>query len=425
MRHSLRPVVLLLLLGAAALPAEERQVHRLRLEGPIGPMTADVVDRAVTGAELGNAVCLVIEMDTPGGLDTAMRRIVKRILSADVPVVVYVSPGGSRAASAGAFIAIAGHVAAMAPGTNIGAAHPVQIGGAIADSTTSEKATNDAAAYIRALAKKRGRNPDWAEEAVRESASITAEEALAKDVIDLVVAGLPALLDSLDGRHVEVLSGDRRLETRGAVIIDIEMGLRERVLSRLSDPNIAYILMVLGVYGLMFELYNPGSIFPGVVGAVCLILALYALQTLPVNYAGLLLIVLGIVLFILEVKITSYGALTMGGIVCMTLGSTMLFDTPGALIRISWTVITPAVLATALFFAFAIGMGIRAQRAAPCGGLDDLVGKKGIARTDIGSDGTVFVAGEYWQARCDGHIPSGEGVEVIGVSGSAVDVRPV
>ncbi|MDP6779318.1 MAG: ATP-dependent Clp protease proteolytic subunit, partial [Candidatus Latescibacteria bacterium] len=233
MRYHLALAILLLALGTTAAADNEGQVRRLRLDGPIGPMTADVVDRAVAEAEETGSACLVIEVDTPGGLDTAMRQIVKRILSADVPVVVYVSPGGSRAASAGAFIAIAAHVAAMAPGTNIGAAHPVQIGGAIADSTMSDKATNDAAAYIRALAKKRGRNPDWAEEAVRESASITAEEALAENVVDLVAPTLQALVDSLDGREVEVLSGQRRIETRGRAIIDIEMRLRERVLSRL------------------------------------------------------------------------------------------------------------------------------------------------------------------------------------------------
>ncbi len=399
---------------------EERHLCRMRLDGPIGPMTADLIARAVEQAEDEGAVCLVVEMDTPGGLDMAMRHIVKRILSADVPVVVYVSPSGSRAASAGAFIAIAAHVAAMAPGTNIGAAHPVQIGGAISDTTVAEKATNDAAAYIRTLAQKRDRNPDWAEKAVRESASITAQEALRAEVIDLVAPSFSALLDSLDGREVEVLSGSRQIHTEGAHVVEIEMSLRDRLLSKISDPNIAYILMMLGMYGIMFELYNPGSVLPGVVGGICLILAFYAFQTLPVNYAGLLLILLGIVLFILEIKVPSYGILTIGGIIALVLGSTMLFDTPGSLVRISWSVIAPTVGVTALFFAFAVGMGIRAQKAAPY--LDDLIGQTGISRTDINADGTVFVAGEYWQACCDGHIESGTRIRILDKDGSRLTV---
>ncbi len=408
------------LLWGQAFADEERRLCRMRLDGPIGPMTADLIARAVEQAEAKGAVCLVVEMDTPGGLDMAMRRIVKRILSADVPVVVYVSPPGSRAASAGAFITLAAHVAAMAPGTNIGAAHPVQIMGAVSDTTVAEKATNDAAAYIRALAQKRGRNPDWAEKAVRESASITETEALNAEVIDLVAPSFSALVDSLNNREVEVLSGSRRIHTEDARVVDIEMSLRERLLSRLSDPNIAYILMMLGMYGIMFELYNPGSVLPGVIGGICLILAFYAFQTLPVNYAGLLLILLATVLFILEIKVPSYGILTIGGIVALVLGSTMLFDSPGSLVRISWSVIAPTVVATTLFFAFAVGMGIRAQKTSPY--LDDLVGQTGVARTDINADGTVFVAGEYWQACCDRHIESGTRVRILGVDGSTLTV---
>ena len=299
----------------------------------------------------------------------------------------------------------------------------MQVGGAISDSTMADKATNDTAAYIRSLAEKRGRNAEWAETAVRQSISITAREALEQNVIDLMAPTVAALLDSIDGRQVEVLSATRILETAGARIVTIEMGLRERFLSRISDPNIAYILMILGVYGIMFELYNPGSVLPGVIGGICLILAFYSFQTLPVNFAGLLLIVLGAILFILEIKVPSYGVLAIGGIVAMALGSTMLFDTPGSIFRVSWSMIAPAVLATALFFAFAMGMGIRAQRIRPKGDLDEIVGMAGKARTDVGSDGTVFVVGEYWQARSEEPVQAGTTVQIICLDGNTLVVR--
>ena len=423
MKCLIYPIATVSVLLLSGMAAAEHPLYRMRLDGPIGPTTAEFFDKTIEQAEAENAVCLVVEMDTPGGLDAAMRRIVKRILSADLPVVVYVSPSGSRAASAGAFIATAAHVAAMAPGTNIGAAHPVQLGGGMPDTTMSAKVENDAAAYIRSLAEKRGRNPDWAEKAVRESASITAREALEQQVIDIVTPSFPALLDSLDGRRAEVLTGNRQIQTKDIRLVEIEMGLRERLLSKISDPNIAYILMLLGMYGLLFEIYNPGSLFPGILGGICIILAFYALQTLPVNYAGLLLILLGIVFFVLEVKVPSYGLLTIGGIVSMALGSTMLFDTPDQFLRVSWTVIAPAVGATALFFGFAVGMGIRAQRLNPKGGLDDLVGQIGVARTEIGTEGTAFVVGEYWQASCEGRIESGKPVQVVEIAGNRLKVK--
>ena len=415
--------ICLLFLTLCSTALADGDVFHVRLEGPIGPMTAEFVDGTLSRAESEAAACLIVEMDTPGGLDLAMRRIVKRVLAAEVPVVVYVSPSGSRAASAGVFITLAAHVAAMAPGTNIGAAHPVQLGGAIPDTTVAAKATNDAAAYIRSLAGKRGRNATWAERSVRDSESITEREALEQNVIDLVAPTVEALLDSLHGREVEVLSGSMSISTESADIIEIRMGLRDRLLAKLSDPNIAYILMILGIYGLMFELYNPGAILPGIVGGICILLAFFAFQTLPVNYAGLLLILLSIVFFVLEVKVTSYGALTIGGIVAMLLGSAMLFDAPGNLVRVSWTVIAPAVLVTVLFFGFAITMGLRAQKRAPLGGPEELIGQSASARTDINDDGTVFVAGEYWQAVCDGHIPKDSSVVVVEVRGKKLKVK--
>jgi len=424
MRH-LPALAAFALAGLLSVPAAGRPtVVRARLDGAIGPSTAEFVGRVLDEAEAVGATCVVLEMDTPGGLDAAMRRMVKRILGAGVPVVGYVSPPGSRAASAGAFLIQSAHIAAMAPGTNIGAAHPVQMGGAIPDTTLAAKAVNDAAAYIRSLAERRGRNADWAERAVRESISITAREAAEEHVVDLVAPTFAALLDSLDGREVETVSDVHRLLTAEAEVVDVAMGIRESLLSRISDPNVAYILMILGIYGLMFEFYSPGAIVPGVVGSICLVLAFYAFQALPVNYAGLLLVLLSVVLFILEIKVTSYGVLSIGGVVALVLGSTMLYRSPGNILRVSWGAIVPAAAASVLFFAFAVSMGVRAQGLRPRGGADELVGQTGVARTDLGADGTVFVCGEYWQATSSVPVRAGQEVRVAAVEGSHLRVDP-
>lgn len=417
-------VSLLCLLALPAVCPAERQARLVEVEGPIGPVVAEFLVDAVRRATLEKSECLIVQLDTPGGLDASMRTIIKEMLASEVPVVVYVAPAGSRAASAGALITIAAHVAAMAPGTNIGAAHPVSIGGQI-DSTTAGKVTNDAAAYIRSIAERRGRNVQWAEDAVRKSVSATEQEALKLRIIDLVCPTLSALVDSLNGRKVEVASGPKLLSTKGLKIARMRMGMRERFLATLSDPNIAYILMILGFYGLLFEIYNPGSVLPGVVGSICIILAFFSFQTLSVNYAGLILILLGIVMFILEVKIVSHGALTLGGIVAMVLGSTMLFESPEPFLRVSWLVIIPAVLGSAAFILFAVGLGLQAQRRRPVTGVNDLVGKVGVARTEVHEKGMVFVAGEYWSATSETPIESGAEVRVRAVNGPVLTVEKV
>ncbi len=399
------------------------QVNVCKVEGVIGPVCSEFIVEAIREAVADSAICLIIELDTPGGLDTSMRDIIKEIMASEVPVVVYVSPSGSRAASAGAFVTLAAHVAAMAPGTNIGAAHPVAFGGGKIDSTMVEKITNDAAAYIKTVAEKRGRNTDWAEKAVRKSVSATEKEALELGVIDLVCRDIPALLDSLDGRRVSLPSGERVLQTRNAVIKEISMGFRERVLSAISDPNIAYILMILGMYGLIFELSNPGAYFPGVVGGICLILAFFAFQTLSVNYAGVLLILFAVILFIAEIMTPTYGVLTAGGAIAMVLGSTMLFDDASVpFLKVSWTVILPVVAATVLFFLFAVGMGLKAQRRKSSTGIPDLIGRVGEARTDIVGKGTVFISGEHWRAVSDEPIKAGEHVRVVSMDHLVVKV---
>ncbi|KPJ48372.1 serine protease, partial [candidate division TA06 bacterium DG_26] len=371
-------MALILLSLLSVIAAQQAPVDLAVVDGAIGPMSARFIEEAIAGSERDGAQLLIIELDTPGGLDVAMRDIIKKIFESDVPVCVYVSPPGARAASAGVFITMAAHVAAMAPGTNLGAAHPVMIGGE-ADEELAKKITNDAAAYIKGIAEKRGRNSEWADASVRESASITGEDAVRQNVVDLVASSLDELLRLLDGREVDVDGRTVVLKTAGAPVNRIEMGFRDRLLSRISDPNVAYILMLLGIFGLFFELQSPGTILPGVVGVICLVLAFFAFQTLPINYAGLILIVFGVILFVLESQITSYGLLTVGGVISMLLGSFMLVRVTPPVWKISWKVIIPSVVVTALFFLFAIGMAIRAQRRKPTTGMKGIIGEIGVA----------------------------------------------
>jgi membrane-bound serine protease (ClpP class) len=396
----------------------------IKAAGVVNPVMAEFIEKSIDEAVLAKADLFVIQLDTPGGLDTSMRSIVKKIISSEVPVAVHVSPSGARAASAGVFITIAAHIAAMSPGTNIGAAHPVGVGGKI-DETMAEKAVNDAAAYIRSLAEKRGRNADWAEEAVRKSVSVTEAEALDLNVIDLVSPDMNALLKDVDGRVVQTEQGERVLSVRDTAVTYLDMNLRHKILNVLSDPNIAYLLMLLGFYGIFFELTNPGAIFPGVLGAISLIIAFYSFQTLPVNYAGLLLILLGIVLFVLEIKVTSFGMLTIGGLASLTLGSLMLFESPLPFLRLSLKVILPAVIITTLFFSLTVWLAIRAYRRKPATGPEGLVGSVGEARTDIHEEGMVFVHGELWRAWSDEEIKAGQKVEVVEVEKLKVKVKPV
>ncbi len=400
-KHRRRAVLTLVLLGCIfSLPvfSEEPRVTVARYEGVINPVAAEFIGSAIAMSEKARVEALVIELDTPGGLDTSMRLIIKAMNASEVPVVVYVSPSGGRAASAGVFITMAAHIAAMAPGTNIGAAHPVAMGGGQMDEVMKAKVENDAAAYIRSIAEKYGRNADWAEKAVRESVSVTEKEAVELNVVDLVAEDIPSLLAQIHGREVVSGTGKHSLNTQDAAVERIEMGLRFRVLNALSDPNIAYILMLLGIYGLIFELSNPGAILPGVVGAICLILAFYAFQTLPINYAGLLLILLGLIMFIAEIKVPSYGLLTVGGVISMVLGSIMLMKADAPFLRISWAVIIPSVLTTTLFFVFVVGMALRAQRPTPVTGAEGLIGMSVVAQTDLSPHGQVMLQGEIWDA---------------------------
>lgn len=396
-----------------------------RWEGTINPVTTSYISRLLDEASERSADALLIELETPGGLDTAMREIIKAFLASDLPVIVYVHPSGARAASAGVFITMAAHIAAMTPGTNIGAAHPVAIGGQM-DSTMVEKVENDAAAYARGLAKLRNRNEEWAEEAVRRSVSVTAEEAVEQNIVDLTAKSVEELLEAVHGWTVDLPDGEYTLNTAGATIESIPINRREKLLGMLADPNIAYIFMMLGIYGLIFELQSPGAILPGVVGVICLILAFMSFQTLPLNVAGLALILFSIVLFILEIKVPSYGILTIGGIVSMLLGSLMLFDTVDPVMRVSLEIIISAVVVTALFFGFAIGMAIRAQRRRVTTGSEGLPGEIGEAHTTLDPSGTVVVHGEFWNADSSTGeaIEAGTSVEVLKVAGLRMLVRP-
>jgi membrane-bound serine protease (ClpP class) len=419
------------LIAVVALPgaahAAERVALVVELDGAINPVATEFIRESIARAEKEEAACLILELDTPGGLYKSTHVICKAILASRVPFITYVAPAGARATSAGVFITYASHLAAMHPASAIGAAHPVNLTGGQADSTMSEKAENDAVAFIRSLAARHGRNADWAEEAVRKSRSITAEEALKIQVVDLMVEDIPGLIAAIDGRKVRMEHGDEEIHSAGAEVVRLQMNWRHRILDHVSDPNVAYVLMTLGMLGMLFELYNPGTLLPGIMGSIFLILAFYGLHTLPINYAGLLLILVAIVLFVLEVKVTSYGMLTIGGIVAMLFGSLMLIDIDPSIeadfLRIRLGVIIPAVAATALFFAFAVAKGILAQRRQPAGGLSGLVGETGVARTAIepGAEGRVLVHGELWTAESDEPIRAGERVQVL--SGEGLRLR--
>jgi len=416
--------ILLTLLSATSLAGEKPTgvVLVAEVNGVINPVSAEYLDKAIAKANEEGARALVIMLDTPGGLDTSMRIMVKAIIGSQTPVVTYVSPSGARAASAGVFITMASPVAAMAPGTNIGAAHPVNMGGGEMDKAMSAKVENDSAAYIKSLAGKYGRNADWAEQAVRKSVSISAEEALKLGVVDLIAVNMDDLLIKLDGRKVDTGYGQVTLTTKGAKVERFDMGARLKLLSAISDPNIAYILMMIGILGIFFEMSNPGLIFPGVVGGMSLILAFYSLQTLPVNYAGLLLILLGIVFFIAEIKVTSYGLLGVAGVISLTLGSIMLIDSTGPYMRVSLKLILPVVATLSGFFVILIRVALRAHRAKVTTGAEGMIGETGEARSDIDPEGSVFLAGTHWTAYSDGPIKSGEKVTVLKVDGLKLKV---
>lgn len=411
------------LLGPGWLARAER-VELIQLTGAIGPATASYVTRAIKHTTAENAECLVIQLDTPGGLLDSTKEIVQALYASPVPTVAYVAPAGATASSAGCFITLAADVAAMAPNTSIGAAHPVSMGGGgevEPDSVMKQKLENFATSFIESIAAKRKRNVEWAKSAVRESASITAEQALEKKVIDLIAQTVPDLLKQLDGRAVN----GRKLHTAAAQVVEVPMLAREKVFQVIWRPEVLFILMLVAIYGIIGELSNPGAILPGVAGVIALILALYMAAILPVNIAGLALIVLAIGLFIADVFAPTHGVLTAGGIISFFLGALMLFDRSEPGFRLSLAYIIPATVMTAAFFIFVVGAGLRAQYLPVKAGRETMLGKTAPALDPIGPQGgKVFVEGEYWNAVSDAPIEAGQVVEIIGIDGLTLKVKP-
>ena len=399
------------------------EVHTIKIQGAITPPTASFIVESISKAEKDGSEALLILMDTPGGLDTSMREIVQGIMESNIPVIVYVYPSGARAASAGSVILLASHIAALAPGTNAGAAHPVSIGQEKADKVMMEKVTNDAEAYVRSIAKQRGRNEDWAAKSVKESASITATDAVEEKVADFVAASIDELLTKIDGKVVETKKGKVVLRTKGKKTAEVAMPFKYKFLSYISDPNVAYILMMIGIYGILFEIYSPGAIFPGVVGGISIILALYSFQTLPISYAGLALILLGVIFFILELKVVSYGALGIAGVISLVIGSIMLIDLPSGILSISYTTIIIVAVLTGVFFFGVLSYAIKAQLSKVKTGREGLVGEEGVAQTDVFHGGKVFVHGEIWNGESGEPIHEGEKVIVTAVEGLVVRVK--
>ncbi len=400
----------------------------MKMKGPIGPVTDTYFKRALNEAKANDAMCLVVEMDTPGGLMDSMKDIMQKIINSEIPVVVYVSPGGASATSAGVFITLSAHVAAMAPNTNIGAAHPVMIGENGEQQMSKEmkeKITNDSVALIKTTADKKGRNMEWAEKAVRESVSATEKEALQLKVVDLVAANLTELLKSIDGLKIETVKGTVFLKTSGAIIKEIPMSITEKFLNVLSNPNVAYILIILGTYGLIYELASPMSIFPGVVGGICIILAFFALGTLPVNYAGLALLVFAFILFIIDIKAPTHGILTAGGIISMILGSIFLFNSDLPFYQVSWSIILGVVGTTTVFFVFIITTVLRSHKKKVTTGVEGLAGQKGIVKNPLEPKGQIMLDGALWRAVTAGrYVKEGEEVVVKKVEGLTVYVEP-
>lgn len=398
----------------------------VRLDSIVHPVAAEHLVEALKAADRDGAAALVVELSTPGGLLTSTRTMTEAMLAAATPVVVWVYPDGAQAASAGFFLLMASDFAAMAPATNTGAAHPVGGAGETIEGVMGDKVEHDAAATIRALAERRGRNVETAEKAVRESISFTAQEALAAHLIEVVAPDLSSLVAALDGREFEKPQGrQRRLALAGAVVERVEMSSFRRLLSTLIHPNLAYLLMSIGMLGLYFELSHPGAVLPGVVGGICLLLGLYAMSILPVDFAGVALILLALALFLAEIKVTSYGLLTLGGIVSLVLGSLMLFKSADPALRASFALVVPVAVAFAALAIFLARLAFRAQSRRPVTGSDGLVGAHAVARTALAPEGKVFVQGEWWHAISEAEVPAGAEVEVTGMDGLTLHVRPL
>jgi membrane-bound serine protease (ClpP class) len=408
-------------LGAASSFAQNKIVI-LQVSGSINPGVADYIAGGIEKAEELEAVAVVIELDTPGGLVDSMRKIVMAQLACGLPVVVFVSPGGARAASAGVFITLAADIAAMAPGTNIGAAHPVGSGGQNIDGPMSEKIVNDMVAFGKSIAKKQGRNMEWIEKAIRESDAITEAEALKMGIIDLTADSMDDLVKKINKRKVP---GKGILDLDKVEIIYLDEGIKIKILKTIADPNIAYILLMIGLAGLYFELSTPGAVFPGVIGGICLVLAFYSFQTLPVNYAGILLICLAVIFLILEIKIASYGLLTLAGIISLVLGSLMLFEEglPYGL-EISWKVLAPTIFLVCGFFIAVTVLVVKAQKAKPLTGISGMIGEIAVAKTDLNPGGKVIVHGELWNALSHRPVSAGQRVRVLKVDNLTLLVEP-
>ena len=405
--------------------AEPSLVITAAYEGVINPVAAEYLQEAIALSEKDRAQFLVFQLDTPGGLDTSMRSMIKAMTGSQIPVVVYVGPTGGRAASAGVFLTLAAHVAAMAPGTNIGAAHPVAMGGGEMDDVMKAKVENDAVAYIRSIAERRGRNVEWAENAVKKSVSATSTQAKELGLIDLIASDRRDLLQQLDGWELALGEKTVTLRTQDARIQDFPMRWRLEAMKAISDPNIAYVLMTIGTIGLIAELYSPGAILPGIVGAISLILAFYSLQSLPVNYAGVLLFILGIVMLVLEVTVTSYGLLAIGGVTAMILGSLFLINQDFPYYQISWSLIFPVVALAVGFTFLVLRFGFKALRTQTVTGREGMIGLIGSAKTRLAPRGKIFVQGEIWNAISSTTVSKGEPIQVTRVDGLTVHVKPV